>query len=339
MAVMNYGRQRGVALLMVLMALAMLAGGLTWLVQQGREEIERTRQLQTRIQARAVDTAARAFAVQAMRDPAWRESPLFWQALRGMPLPYRFEGGQARLLLRDLRTCFNLNALVGEDQARARRQLAHLLGGGRPSFDDDRLIDGLIDWMDADHQAQVLGAETDQYLRLPRPRVAANQPLRDTSELNLLLPADPQRYLRHPQLCALPENTGWRLNANALTLEQLPLLDALYEGGLPRSLLTRLISARPAGGYRDADDLRRHLGALDEATFERLGEGLLLNSDHFLLGIEIRLDEADYRTLHQVEVRGVSRWHSRVPAQQVLFRSRQPAPFWTAQTPARLLVP
>ena len=336
---MDYRRQQGVALLMVLMALALFAGGLLWLTQQGREEIEQTRQLQARIQARAADTAARAFAMQAMRDPAWRDSPLFWQALRGLPLPYRFDGGEARLLLRDLRTCFNLNALVGEDGARARRQLTHLLGGGLASMEDDRLIDSLIDWIDTDQQSHVQGYENDQYLRLPQPRQAANQLLRDTSELNLLLPADPQRYLLHRQLCALPDTGAWRLNANALTLQQLPLLEALYEHRLPRSLLTSLLTARPAGGYRDAEDMRRHLGVMDEESFQQLSESLLLSSEYFLLGIEIRLDEVSYRTLHQVEVRGVSRWHSRVAAQQVLFRSRQPAPLWTDTTPAHGLMP
>lgn len=336
---MDNRRQQGVALLMVLIALALFAGGLLWLTQQGREDIEQTRQLQARIQARAADTAARAFAMQAMRDPAWRESPLFWQALRGLPLSYRFPGGEARLLLRDMRTCFNLNALVGEEAARARRQLAYLLGGGHASMADDRLIDRLIDWIDADQQSHVQGGESDQYLRLTPPRLAANQPLRDTSELNLLLPADPLRYLLHPQLCALPDTGGWRLNANALTLQQLSLLEALYEGRLPRSLLTRLITARPAGGYRDADDLRRQLGSMDDERFRLLSEGVQLSSEHFLLGIEIRLEEASYRTLHQVEVRGVSHWHSRVAAQQVLFRSRQPAPLWLDATPAYELVP
>ncbi len=330
------GKQRGVALLMVLMALALLAGGLGWLAAQGREEIEQARLLQQRVQARAVDTAARAFAVQAMRDPRWRESPLYWQAIRGLPLPYRFDGGEARLLLRDLRTCFNLNALAGEDSVRARRQLSHVLGG---DMVNDRLVQQLVDWIDIDHQANLLGAENDQYLRLGSAWLAANQPLRDTSELNLLPPADSLRYLRHPQLCALPDTGAWRLNANAVTLKDLPLLEALYEGELASPLLTRLISARPAGGYRDGQQLRQSLGALDDSTFTRLTEGLVLSGDHFLLGIEVRLDDTFYRTVHQVEVRGVSKWYSRVPAQQVLFRGRQPAPFWAADSTAADLMP
>jgi len=328
--------QRGVALLMVLMALALLAGGLGWLAAQGREEIEQARQLQQRVQARAVDTAARAFAAQAMRDVSWRESPLYWQAIRGLPLPYRFDGGEARLLLRDLRTCFNLNALAGEDGERARRQLGHLLGG---AMVNDRLVQQLVDWVDRDHQPNLLGAENDQYLRQSNGWLAANQPLRETSELNLLAPADPLRYLRHPQLCALPDNGGWRLNANALALRDLPLLEAMYEGELPASLLTRVISSRPAAGYRDAVQLRQSLGALDDETFKRLSDGLVLNGDHYLLGIEVRLDDTVYRTVHQVEVRGVSKWYSRVPAQQVLFRGRQPAPFWSDDSTAADLMP
>ncbi|EWC43291.1 type II secretion system minor pseudopilin GspK [Stutzerimonas stutzeri] len=338
---MKRHRQDGVALLMVLLALALLAGGLSWLAQQGRQEVDTARQLQLRVQARAAETAARAFAVQALRDPLWRQSPLFWQALRGQPLPYRFAQGSARLQLRDLRSCFNVNALLGEESERARRQLLHLLGraGQGPSMADERLVQTLVDWLDPDGQAQMQGAEADQYLRASSAYLPANQPMRETSELNLLLPADAGRYLRHPALCALPDTSGWRLNANALTLDMLPLLEALYEGELPRSLLTRLITARPADGYRDADALRRHLGALDEATFTRLAEGLLLNSDHFLLGLAFELDEQRYRTVYQVEVRGVSKWYSRVPAQQVLFRSRQPAPLWTDDAASVPLMP
>ena len=328
--------QRGVALLMVLMALALLTGGLSWLAVQGREEIERTRLLQQRVQARAVDSAVRAFAVQAMRDPRWRESPLYWQAIRGLPLPYRFEGGEARLLLRDQRTCFNLNALAGGDSQRARRQLNLLLGGDMAS---DRLTQQVADWVDNDQQTNLLGAESAEYLRHGSTWLAANQLLHETSELNLLPPTDPQRYLRHPQLCALPDTGAWQLNANAVTLNDLPLLEALYEGELPSSLLTRLISARPAEGYRDSAQLRQSLGALDDATYTRLTEGLVLSSDHFLLGIEVRLDDTLYRTTHQVEVRGVSKWYSRVPAQQVLFRGRQPAPWWSAESSASELMP
>ncbi|MFO2466583.1 type II secretion system minor pseudopilin GspK [Pseudomonas sp. 15FMM2] len=314
-------RQQGAALLMVLMALAMLAGGMAWMVEQGRQQVDSVRLVQQRVQARAIERAALAFADQALSDPLWRASPLFWQAMRGQPLSYDFKGGKASIRIRDLHTCFNVNALIGPEAERAQRQLVHLLGSDMAA---ERLAQTLADWLDADQQTRLQGAESNEYLRQSPPRLAANQPMRDISELNLLSVPDAVRSLRYRQLCSLAETSGWRLNANALSLDMLPLLDALYEGEMSRSLLTRLVSARPVGGYRDANDLRQALGALDDAMFERLSEGLQLNGDHFLLQLDIDLDGQRFGSQYQVEALGVVKWHAGVPAQGMLLRSREP---------------
>ena len=318
---MGSGGQRGAALLMVMVALAMVAAGLTWLVESGRREVDEVRLLQQRVQVRAMEQAGLAYAEQALRDPAWRASPLFWQALRGRPLDYDFGAGQAQLRVRDQHTCFNVNALLGEDGERAGRQLRQLLGDDMAA---ERLADALADWLDADSDARLQGAESAQYLRQLPPRLAANQPMVDSSELNLLLEPQAGRQAAYPMLCALPQTTGWRLNANALGLEHLPLLDALYEGRYPRSLLSRIVSGRPAAGYEDAAALRQALGAVDDETFERLSEGLLLNSGHYLLQLSFEEEGVKMRSQFQVEALGVVQWHARVPAQQVRVRSREP---------------
>lgn len=314
-------RQRGAALLMVLVALAMLAGGLAWLVEDGRHQVDDVRLSQQRVQVRAMEQAGLAYASQALRDPTWRASPLFWQALRGQPLDYDFGAGTARLRVRDQHTCFNVNALLGEDGERAERQLRYLLGDDMAA---ERLVQALADWLDADSDARLQGAESAQYLRQRPPRLAANQPMLDMSELNLLLEPDPGRQARYPMLCALPETRGWRLNANALGLEHLPLLDAVYEGRFPRSLLSRVVSGRPASGYVDAAALRQALGAVDDETFEWLSEGLLLNSGYFLLQLSFEQEGRTLRSEFQVQAQGVVQWHARVPAQQVRVSSRSP---------------
>ena len=107
-------------------------------------------------------------------------------------------------------------------------------------------------------------------------------------------------------------------------LEHLPLLEALYEGRYPRSLLTRIVSGRPASGYVDAAALRQALGAVDDETFERLSEGLLLNSGHFLLQLSFEEAGRTMRSEFLVEALGVVQWHARVPAQQVRVKSREP---------------
>ncbi|WP_325100997.1 MULTISPECIES: type II secretion system minor pseudopilin GspK [unclassified Pseudomonas] len=321
---MNSGtRQRGVALLMVMLALAMLAGGLAWLVEEGRRQVDETRLLRQRVQWRAMEQAGLAYASQALRDPAWRASPLFWQALRGQALSYDFGTGTARLQVRDQHSCFNVNALLGEEGQRAERQLRRLLGDDLAA---SQLVDALADWLDADSDARLQGAESAQYLRQRPPRLAANQPMLDTSELNLLLDADATRQGRYPQLCALPQTSGWRLNANALDMQHLPLLEALYEGRYSRALLSRIISNRPSSGYGDAAALRQALGAVDDETFARLSEGLLLNSGHFLLQLSFEEDGLVMRSQYQIEALGVVQWHARVPAQQVRVKGREPLP-------------
>lgn len=305
---------------MVLVALAMLAGGLAWMVEQGRHEVGGVQLVQQRVQARSVEKAALAFVEQALKDPLWRASPLFWQALRGQPLGYDFKGGKASIRILDLHSCFNVNSLLGPEAERAQRQLVYLLGDDMAA---ERLVQTLADWLDSDHQSRQQGAENNEYLRLTPPRLAANQMMVDTSELNLLLPVDRTREQRLQQLCALPEVTGWRLNANALDLDKLPLLDALYEGRIGRAQLTRLISGRPAGGYQDPSDLRQAMGAMDDEAFAELSEGLQLNGDHFLLQLEIELDGQVFRSQYRVQAQGVVKWHSRVPAQGMVVRERQ----------------
>ncbi|WP_434679859.1 type II secretion system minor pseudopilin GspK [Pseudomonas sp. R1-18] len=317
---MKKRQQRGAALLMVLVALAMLAGGLAWMVEQGRNEVASVQIVQQRVQARAIEKAALAFAEQALKDPVWRASPLFWQALRGQPLSYDFAGGKSSIRIVDLHRCFNVNSLIGPDAERAQRQLVHLLGDDMAA---ERLTQTLNDWLDSDQQSRQQGAENNEYLRLTPPRLAANQRMVDTSELNLLLPANSQRELRLRQLCALPETDGWRLNANALNLDELPLLEALYEGEIGRAQLTRLISGRPPGGYKDASELRQAMGAMEDELFAQLTEGLLLNGDHFLVQLETELDGQMFRSQYRVEAQGVVKWHSRVPAQEMVVRERQ----------------
>lgn len=318
---MGRGQQRGAALLMVLVVLAMLAAGLAWLVEDGRRQVDAVRLLHQRVQVRAMEQAGLAYASQALRDPAWRVSPLFWQALRGQPLSYDFGAGKAQLRVIDQHSCFNVNALLGEDGPRTQRQLRYLLGDDMAAA---RLVDALADWLDADSDARLQGAESAQYLRQQPPRLAANQPMLDSSELNLLLEPDSGRQARYRMLCALPLTSGWRLNANALGLEHLPLLEAMYEGRFSGSMLSRIISGRPAAGYVDAAALRQALGAVDDETFARLSEGLLLNSGHFVLQLSFEEAGRTLRSQFQIEALGVVQWHARVPAQQVRVKGREP---------------
>ena len=120
-------RQRGVALLMALWALALVAALLPVLLAEGRAELQRARLLEHETLARALAAGAEQVVTQGLIQAGARQRPEFWQSLRGEVLAYEVEGAQVRAQLRDLHGCFNVNALAGPERDLALRQLKQLL--------------------------------------------------------------------------------------------------------------------------------------------------------------------------------------------------------------------
>ncbi len=158
-----------------------------------------------------------------------------------------------------------------------------------------------------------------------------NLPLTEIGELDLIVPARPGRHLQLRELCALPDTGGWRLNANALGLGQLPLLEALFLGEVPRETLQLLITARPAQGYANVEALREALPGVGEETFTLFTQRLMLNSGDFLLGVEVRRDGQVFRQVRQLAAQGVSRWHATVPAQRVRWLATRDTTLWVPE--------
>ncbi|MBS98867.1 MAG: general secretion pathway protein GspK [Oceanospirillaceae bacterium] len=328
----TFDRQRGVALLMVLFALALVAVGLPVVVQQSRAELAALRELHNARQARELQRAAQLLVQAGMTQRRWRESPLFWRTLQGqwMDLPVSELAGeglpsaQIRIRLRDLRACFNVNSLQGDAATQSQRQLRYFLRSQRSAgLSPAQLVDRLTDWVDADGQAQPQGAEAIQYTQANQPWLPSNVAMVDLSELNLLPPGDSVRVWRYPELCAWPDTGPWRLNLNALTLDQLPLLEALYEGEVPGSILQRLLLGRPAIGYASAEEVREALSGAGEERIGRILDGLVLNSERFRLEAEIELDGETYAFKQDFQLQGVSKWAARVPGQRINWLTLQ----------------
>lgn len=229
-------RQRGVALLMALWALALVAALLPVLLAEGRAELQRARLLEHEILARALAAGAEQVVTQGLVQAGARQRPEFWRSLSGEVLAYEVEGAQVRAQLRDLHGCFNVNALAGPERDLALRQLKRLLaqrpgGLGEPGLTAEGFAERLADWVDADGETREFGLETPDALRLAPPVLVPNLPLAEIGELDLIVPARPGRHLHLRELCALPETSGWRLNANALGMSHLPLLVVLADVG------------------------------------------------------------------------------------------------------------
>ena len=148
----------------------------------------------------------------------------------------------------------------------------------------DTLLDGIIDWLDADTILHSnAGAEDDFYRRLDSPYLAANTALSDISELRLIRGFNDQNYERlRPYLTALPRRTAMNINTSS------PVLIASLDKTLSINSLGSLGLLQAS--FRDVSEFVKQLSSLQINS-----EGLATNSSYFLLKSEIRL--ADYSLL------------------------------------------
>lgn len=219
------GRQRGVALIMVLLAMAlvvMLASGMT---QQQSLRVFKAGHYLAQQQGLSIALGAEAFARQILtrdfeedkENNAMVDSlDEFWAANAAvLPLD---DNGVAEVQIDDLGGRLNLNDLVGpngqvDPVARQRFvQLFEALGITTVS------VDSLIDWTDPDDQTvTAYGAEDGQYLLADPGYRAANQPFTSVSELRLIEGMTEEIYQAlQPHVAALPVS-GAGVNVNTAT--------------------------------------------------------------------------------------------------------------------------
>lgn len=324
--VCQHSRQRGAALLMVLLCVALCAILLASIAREGRRDITRLSLIQTETQADFYAHGAEIIAIRGLTDAAVRQASLWWQTLAGKPLDYPTDEGHLRLVVQDLRTCFNVNALAGDNADLAIRQLrywlAHQPQERLRGLSPDAFVARLSDWIDSNTQARDNSLDGADYARFDPPRTSADTWLRDASELNWLAPLDVSRAATLPQLCALPETTPWQLNLNSITLRQLPLLEALFEGQVPRGTLIRLINARPATGYHDLDAVRTQAGANSD-WLETYANRLTLTPDYLSLDITLTIGSENFHFVRLLKAEGVSGWNPTAPAARVKVLQRR----------------
>ncbi|WP_114417816.1 type II secretion system minor pseudopilin GspK [Marinospirillum perlucidum] len=306
---MKASRQEGMALLAVLMILVVVTLALTQMQGASRQDLERLDQRRSQLQGRAYMLGAETLARQVLTDSRIREQPRWWNTLRGEPVPYPVDEGLLTLTVTDLRGCFNLNHLAGLETQEASFDLQQLLpwrlyinhleqtSSWLKDLSREVFLDQLRDWVDSNNEALEFGAETGQYLLADPPRVAANQPLVDLSEVNWLQPENRERFRHLPAgLCVLPD-TGLRLNINTLPQEQLPLLWALMEGQVPRAALEDWWHERPEVGYDQLEtfwtDLGENFLPQDLAWKQRVAARLMFVSDYYRVSIEMNLNQRE----------------------------------------------
>ncbi len=235
MTAFNAGRQqRGMALIMVLLAMAlviMLTAGMT---QQQSVRVFRAGHYLAQQQGYSVALGAEAFAQQILfkdyeqdkDDGTLVDSPDEPWSQYSAILPLD-DQGVAEVQIDDLSGRINLNDLVsssGDVDAITRARLERLL----QVLDIDAVkVDALIDWLDSnDETVSASGAEDGLYLVQQPSYRAANQKFTSVSELLLILGMTDEDYRKlRPHVAALPVS-GLGINVNMATTA---VLQSLHE--------------------------------------------------------------------------------------------------------------
>lgn len=297
-------RQRGVALLVVLLILALMVTiSATIAERSGRAYLRTVGQLE-RQQARWYALAAESLAGKVLRLDG-RDSPnkthlaQYW-AQEGRQFPV--EGGQVAGQIQDGQACFNLNAInqdAGEQDAepkapypaRVFRQLLQNLG--EEPLRAAQVTAALRDWVDSDRIPLADGAEDEAYAALDSPYLPANQPLADVSELRAVLGVDADLYRRLlPYVCALPTQT-LQMNVNTLRESQGPLLAALFLTGLGATEADQLLLQRPREGWNSVAAFLAQ-ESLREMNHQAVRQVLTVKSDLFFASFSVRMGDMEY---------------------------------------------
>jgi len=248
-------RQRGAVLIAAMLIVALAATAASAMLQ--RQDVS-VRQLET---ARDYEQArwilkggtqwARAILAQDARSSAVDHGGELWAT--GLP-PTDIEEVRVSGEILDEQALFNLNNLVRDGKASERdivtlKRLLQILGI------PVGFADAIADWLDADGESRRPGgAEDPDYLALPAPYRAANQPLSELGELGRVRGCDDALLARLRQFATvLPRPTP--VNVNSAPPE---VLAAVVEG-LTVAEAAVLASGRAQRPIRDLADFRARL--------------------------------------------------------------------------------
>ena len=275
-------RQRGVALISVLLIVAILVALSTQLLSNHNLVVSQQQNSFEQNQALQYAYGAEELARQLLFDDFSISGPGVDHLLEPWAqavLPFELdEGGYLEAQVRDLNGCFNVNSLVGltsqDDLARLKRLLRNL--GVDPG-----LADLVKDWVDADQQTSGFGAEDNAYLGLTPPYRTANQSMRHISELYLLNNIEFEDISAiSPHLCAIPSANN-KVNVNTASASLLYSLDA----GISTDAAQGLVDAE-----RSFLDVNSFIVANPE--FEIVAPQLGVTSEYFEVQAKVQVGES-----------------------------------------------
>ena len=278
-------RERGVALLIALLTVALAAVLIAGLLDRGELALARTRNALRSEQAEAYALALEGYAaevlVKDLQDGEEDSNTDLWAS----PLPpQQVPGGVILASLKDLNGCFNLNNLGPPDDGTWLTMFGRLLA----AVGVDAEIAGAVkDWIGPSDSAD------GYYLAQAVPYRSAQRAFAHVSELRLVRGVTSEVYARlAPYVCALP--AGTQINVNTASV---PVLQTL--GDISKAQAESLWQNGQAhwSGTQFWHDWQGVAVDANVVSSNRVGTA----SSYFLARGDIRLDEVPFTFYSLIE--------------------------------------
>lgn len=283
--------QSGVALIMVLLAMALIVVLATGMTKHQSVRVYKAGHYLAQNQGYSIALGAEAFAKQILfrdfeedkENNLFVDSPdEFWARYSAL-LP--LDDGIVEIQIDDLGGRINLNDLVdsaGLVNELTRDRLERLfIVLGLTNLN----VNVLIDWIDANDQSiNAYGAEDGQYLMQDPPYRAANQPFQSVSELRLLEGITEEEYQAlAPYVAALPV-AGLGINVN---MASGPVLQALH-AELTAAQIESVLLQRQEQRF---ENMQNFLALPEFAGLGLKPQGLVLQTRFFEVASRITYDD------------------------------------------------
>lgn len=293
--------ERGMALLIVLVLVAVISTLAIAILEDVRFAIRRTANAEAVGQARWYALGAETLAQAQLRRLAKLDTArtTLRGGWNGRVFRFPIEGGVMQGRVSDGVACFNLNSVVmgAGEQLQVRdvgvRQFTVLLVALRiPQA--ETLAGALADWIDSDDVRESAGAEDEAYGRGRRPYRTAGAPMAEVSELRAVRGVTPEVYARlRPFVCALPTVDLSPINVNTLPGDRAVLITMLTDGAVAPEAARRVLERRLPGGWPDADAFWAEEGFAGVAPAGEAAQQATVRTRFFTLETDVVFADAE----------------------------------------------
>lgn len=304
--------ERGVALLMALLVVALLTALILEFDAEARREYREAAAFRDNYKAglltRAAIQAARAALQQDfLKDKQTGDKYDGLMDLWAIPIKnYAIGDGLLSARIQDERGKLNLNDLAasGGDQIQLKARVTRV----RRLFEllqvNPDLVDALIDWMDEDDDPRPSGAENLYYQSQKPPYRAANAPLPSLGDLGLVKGFTPEIIERlSPYVTVYPIEGGSPVNINTAP----PFVIQALDPDITQTIAAEIVQGRP---FKTKEDLSR-IGSFTDIGAKLRASGTVydVKTEYFSTWLSITVNESTktaFAVLHRDANKGDS---------------------------------